>query len=138
MTGAAILVSRGMRVSQAAPAAYPFRSAARVEFRRYRVMGINVQLRTESGEVLVEVYDPRMVLSQAAHREFSNSRLLRYLMPYGDAIFNQAQAGDLMNDIAKLKSDYPETPLSKLLLEIEPFVERLGNGSHLYLWFVGD
>jgi hypothetical protein len=79
-----------------------------------------------------------MVISRAAHRELSNSRLLKYLMPYGDAIFNQAQAGDLINDIAKVKSDYPESPLSKLLLEMEPLVERLGNESHLHLWFVGD
>jgi len=30
-TGAAILVSRGMKVFQAAPAAYPYRSAAGVQ-----------------------------------------------------------------------------------------------------------
>jgi hypothetical protein len=30
LTGAAILVSRGMKVLQAAPAAYPYRSTARV------------------------------------------------------------------------------------------------------------
>jgi len=101
-------------------------------------MGINVQLRGERGEVLSEVYDPKMVLSRAAHHELSDTRLLRYLMPWGDAIFNQAQAGNLTNDIAKVKSDYPNTPLSKLLLEIEPVVERLASESHLYLWFVGD
>jgi hypothetical protein len=31
LTGAAILVSRGMKVLQAAPAAYPYRSAAFAE-----------------------------------------------------------------------------------------------------------
>jgi hypothetical protein len=31
LTGAAILVSRGLKVLQAAPAAYPYRSAARAE-----------------------------------------------------------------------------------------------------------
>jgi hypothetical protein len=31
LTGAAILVSRGMKVLQAAPAAYPYRSAAKGE-----------------------------------------------------------------------------------------------------------
>jgi hypothetical protein len=33
LTGAAILVSRGMNVLQAAPAAYPYRSAAQVEWK---------------------------------------------------------------------------------------------------------
>jgi hypothetical protein len=31
LTGAAILVSRGMKVLQAAPAAYPYRSAAMID-----------------------------------------------------------------------------------------------------------
>jgi hypothetical protein len=101
-------------------------------------MGINVQLRGESGDVLAEVGDPKMVLSRAAHHKLSDTRLLRYLMPWGDAIFNQAQAGDLTNDIAKVKGDCPDTPLAKLLLQIEPLVKRLANESHLYLWFVGD
>jgi hypothetical protein len=59
-------------------------------------------------------------------------------MPWGDAIFNQAQAGELSNDIAKVKDDCPDTPLCKLLLEIEPLVERLSCETHVYLWFVGD
>jgi hypothetical protein len=101
-------------------------------------MGIHVQLKKESGEVLAEVCDPKMVLSRATHSKFSHTRLLRYLVPWGDAIFNQVQAGDLTSDIAKVKSDYPNTPLSKLLLEIEPLVERLASETHLYLWFVGD
>jgi hypothetical protein len=33
LTGAAFLVSRGMKVMQAAPAAYPYRSAALVEWK---------------------------------------------------------------------------------------------------------
>jgi hypothetical protein len=101
-------------------------------------MGINVQLRGETGEVLSEVDDPKMVLSRAAHHKLSDTRLLRYLILYGDAIFNQALARDLANDFAKVKSDGPDTPLIKLLLEIEPLVERLASEGHLYLWFVGD
>jgi hypothetical protein len=101
-------------------------------------MGINVQLRGERGEVRAEVWDRKMVLSRAQDNKLSDTRLLRYLVPWGDAIFNQAQAGDLINDIANVKNDYPDTPLSQLLLETEPLVERLASETHLYLWFVGD
>jgi hypothetical protein len=101
-------------------------------------MGINVQLRREDGKIVNEVSDPKMVLSRAAHKKFSDTRLLRYLTPWGDAIFNQAQAADLANDISNMKNANPRDPLSDLLSEIEPLVEKLARESHLYLWFVGD
>ncbi|MEI7698593.1 MAG: hypothetical protein WCK86_02255 [Planctomycetia bacterium] len=101
-------------------------------------MGIDAQLRGEDGEVLAEAGDPQMVLSRATGSQLFSTRLLRYLVPWGDAIFNQAQANDLANDIAKVKGECPGSPLFKALSEIEPLVERLANESHLYLWFVGD
>jgi hypothetical protein len=101
-------------------------------------MGIEVQLRNESGEVIDEVGDSHMVLSRAALKSFSGTRLLRYLAPWGDAMFNQAQASDLANDIQMVKSAYPSTPLSEMLCKVEPLVEKLSRETHVYLWFVGD
>lgn len=101
-------------------------------------MGIDVQLRKESGEIVDEADDSKMVLSRASHQTFSGTRLLTYLTPWGDAIFNQAQAADLANDITMIKSQNPNTPLFQLLSTIEPLVERLARETHLYLWFVGD
>ena len=43
----------------------------------------------------------------------------------GDAIFNQAQAADLANDIAGIRRANPHTPLSVRLGQIEPLVDRL-------------
>ncbi len=63
---------------------------------------------------------------------------MRYLVPWGDAIFNQAQATDLAADIAKMKRENPDAPLFQLLSDMEPLVERLASETHLYLWFVGD
>ncbi len=59
-------------------------------------------------------------------------------MPWGDAIFNQAQADDLLNDIWVVKSNNPDTPLSQMLSKLEPLVEKLSRETHMYLWFVGD
>lgn len=101
-------------------------------------MGINVQLRGESGEILAEIGDPQMVLSRAARRAFAGTRLLKYLVPWGDAVFNQAQADDLASDIADIKRANPDPQLSDLLTRVEPLIARLSRETHVYLWFVGD
>ena len=79
-----------------------------------------------------------MVLSRAAHRALAGTRLLQYLVPWGDAMFNQAQARDLEQDIAHVKAANPHTPLFDLLVELEPLVAQLSSDVHSYLWFVGD
>ena len=55
-------------------------------------MGMEVQLRREDGEILDAVGDPLMILSRAAQNGFSGTHLLKYLIPWGDAVFNQAQS----------------------------------------------
>jgi len=67
-------------------------------------MGIDVRLKSESGEVLVEVGDPKMVLSRATKHAFAETRLLKYLVPWGDAMFNQSQANDLRDDIRQCRA----------------------------------
>jgi len=101
-------------------------------------MGIDVQLRRESTDILAVVNDGHMVLARAAHRAFSNTRLLKYLVPWGDAIFNQAQADDLQSDIADVRSLQSDPDLLAMLDAIEPLVARLAGETHVYLWFVGD
>ena len=101
-------------------------------------MGIEVQLRDESGNILAEVPDVQMTLARAAHGTLSETRLLRYLMTHGDAVFNQAQAGDLGDDLRQIASSHPGTPLADLIARIGPLVDRLSSEVHVYLWFVGD
>jgi hypothetical protein len=104
-------------------------------------MGINVQLKSEAGDILGEVLDHDMTLSRAATSTFSGTRLLKYLTPWGDAIFNHLQAGDLALDIRDIRATRQAqkgTRLLELLGQIEPLVEELSRKSHVYLWFVGD
>src|SRR5688500_5422490 len=101
-------------------------------------MGIEVQLRRESGETVAEVGDPNMVLSRATTKAFSETRLLKYLTPWCDAVFTQVQAADLADDIRIIKNAHINTPLSELLSAVEPLVYKLSRETHLYLWFVGD
>jgi hypothetical protein len=102
-------------------------------------MGIDAVLRTESQEELASVPDPRMVLSRAATSgRFSETSLLKYLVPWGDAVFNQAQAPDLRDDIQALTEGSFGSPLSDHLLEIRALVEKLASETQSYLWFIGD
>jgi hypothetical protein len=101
-------------------------------------VGIEVQLRSENDEILDEVGDPQMVLASATRNRFSGTRLLKYLVPWGDAIFNQAQADDLATDISNVKAANPGTPLFEILAAVELLVDRLREEVHVYLWFVGD
>jgi hypothetical protein len=101
-------------------------------------MGIEVRLRGEDGEVLQEVGDGRMVLARASQGTLASTRLLRYLIPYGDTVFNQAQASDLHDDLREVMREHAGTPLAYIASRIEPLVERLRSETHLYLWFIGD
>ncbi len=102
-------------------------------------MGINAVLQTETQEEIASVLDPHMVLSRATTSgKFSETRLLRYLVPWGDAVFNQAQAPDLRDDIRVLVEGNVGSPLSKHLDEIRALVEQLASETHSYLWFIGD
>jgi hypothetical protein len=104
-----------------------------------RQMGIDARLKRESGEVLGEVGDPRMILSRAAQRDlFVGTRLLKYLVPWGDTVFNQAQADDLATDIADVKRANPDPQLREILTQLEPLIALLSRETHAYLWFVGD
>jgi hypothetical protein len=101
-------------------------------------MGINARLQMENGDVLGEVLDTQRVLSRAAQRSFVGTRLLKYLQPWGDTVFNQAQADDLHADIVEVMNASPGTPLFGLLSEIKPLVSRLSRETHAYIWFIGD
>jgi hypothetical protein len=101
-------------------------------------VGIDAQLRRENGKVVDEVGDSKNVLRKATNGALSGTRLLQYLMPWGDAVFNQAQASDLANDVADACRSNEGTALCDHLMRLQPLVERLSNETHKYLWFVGD
>jgi hypothetical protein len=101
-------------------------------------MGIDVRLKREDGEVIGQVDDFRMTLARATSGSLAGTRLLRYLLPWGNAIFNQAQARDLMDDIHQIRRSHPGTPLAEILASVEPLVDRLSSETHVYLWFTGD
>lgn len=101
-------------------------------------MGIIVQLRSERGEILDEVLDSKDILARASGKSFSGSRLLCYIVPWGDAIFNQSQADDLASDISRILADQSGSDVAHHLRKIDPLIVRLSSESHRYVWFIGD
>ena len=97
-----------------------------------------VELRGPDDEVLGTVPDPRFLLADATRSQFSECRLLRYLVPWGDTMFNQAQAEDLAADLRLVLAKHSGGPLGHILNSIQPLVDRLAGDPNHYLWFLGD
>jgi hypothetical protein len=101
-------------------------------------MGIDVQLRKENEEILGQLGDSGALARAAGCGVLQDTRLLRYIVPWGDAVFNQAQADDLLSDLRQVAARKPGSPLACHLVELGPLVEKLRSDPHIYLWFVGD
>jgi hypothetical protein len=61
-------------------------------------------------------------------------KLLRYLDPYGDTIFNRLQMDDLIQDLRQLKRLETNSRIDDVLL----LAERCKEDIHTYLYFYGD
>lgn len=62
-------------------------------------------------------------------------KLLIYLDPYGDTIFNNLQIPDLISDLAILQDDYPNV---ELITEVMMLAKKSLQIVHSYLVFYGD
>ena len=65
----------------------------------------------------------------------SKLKLFKYLLPYGDTTFNEAQIPDLISDLESLKmTSRQQTALDKTIELAQKCLEN----SHSYLKFYGD
>jgi hypothetical protein len=63
-------------------------------------------------------------------------RLIGYIDPYGDTIFNGLQMADLLDDLHRLQTAKPIE--SRGLERLRRLAELCRDGVHLYVWFIGD
>jgi len=103
-------------------------------------MGIDVQVERETGEVIAAVYDVENTLSSAVlNGRFTDlGGCLKYLDPYGDAIFNQLQLPVVLEEIRDTCHATEDQPLRERLLEIETLIRDAHGQTHTYVRFVGD
>lgn len=97
---------------------------------------INLQVRTESGEILSR--SSRGLEWTAALQDVNEDTFpfLGSLLPYVDTMFNSRQTERLRREIAN--QDIRAILGQDLVVEIERFCLQVESGMHLYLWFLGD
>lgn len=66
----------------------------------------------------------------------SDFKLLKYLDPYGDTIFNNVQMSDLVSDLKLLQEK--EKDENTLIQNIINLANRCETETHVYLVFYGD
>jgi hypothetical protein len=112
-------------------------------------MGVHAELRDERGVRKTGLPDPsgglfdapgdfdRIVpLDCGAGR--AGYRLLHYVDPYGDTVFNVAQMADLLEDVALALTRTSNSIEQRGLHRLRAIAERCRDGTHMYVWFIGD
>ena len=98
-------------------------------------MAIEALLRDEQGATLDAVHGLCLrPLIPAMDDE--SSPCLRFIDPYGDTMFNACQAKALSRELASRRHvDGIDQASIDRLAEL---IDRCADGTHLYLWFIGD
>jgi hypothetical protein len=94
-------------------------------------MNFSVSLEDETRGV-VETLRSQLALESAI--DLSTFKLLRYLDPYGDTIFNRYQIDDLIVDLEKLAELITDIRISQII----SLAKRCKDEVHTYLSFNGD
>ncbi len=100
-------------------------------------MPISVQIEGEGGVVEGEQWWHVCSTAMLAG-EYPGRCCLRFIDPYGDAVFNQAQIPVLLEELRALQRKRAGDELASVLSELCAFVERAVDQPHTYVRFVGD
>jgi hypothetical protein len=98
---------------------------------------IHVDLRTEAGDVLARLDDPclfRDILPRHDDRSFA---CLRFVDPWGDTVFNRAQANELLAELDRIQLPPDIAGLREWVAELRALVERCATDVHLYIRCTG-
>ena len=102
-------------------------------------MGINVQVRTERGEVREQLVDPHNVIAHLIHKAYAAQfPYLRHVDSYGNTYFNNAQLEEVVPELRHLSELADTEEESAALEEVERLALICRNAVHLYLVFAGD
>lgn len=104
-------------------------------------MGIDVAWVDERHEQKQFVSDSRQVLTRLATSRWpklTSSVCLRFVVPWGDAVFNQAQNSDLLNELSAEVREARDPEVRDQLEKIIRLVELARNETHTYIKFIGD
>lgn len=101
-------------------------------------MGIDARWVDEHGDELDVVFDERAIVREIVAAAGSASACLRFVDPYGDTLFNQAQIEALFDELTWMERERLSPPARQQLEKLLALTERARGEAHTYLKFSGD
>jgi hypothetical protein len=104
-------------------------------------MGIDVALVDEKHEKEQVVHDPRQLLTAlatGAWQSMEDSVCLRFVDPWGDTVFNQAQVPVLLSELVRSIAEEEDKEVTAHLREVFRLVADAKDKTHTYVKFIGD
>ena len=102
-------------------------------------MGIDRHCEDENGNQLAELADPRSLVERFLPQfEAQDFPYLRFVDPYGDTVFNQAQIRQVITELERLAQQPHEPEVERHLLAVLDFVRQARDRVHTYIKFYGD
>lgn len=103
-------------------------------------MGINAAWVNENHQPKQVVFDPRQCLARLANSTWPKSETicLRFVDPYGDTVFNQAQIPLLLEELREAERTQGDIELKEHLGKVVRLVEKAVAQIHTYVKFIGD
>jgi hypothetical protein len=102
-------------------------------------MGLIIRLEKEDGSHVEELVDYEDLLADILpDGDDPTSRLLRYVDPYGNTIFNRPQMSDLLAELRALRERSSVDRQRELIKGIQKLAEECQRTTHRYLKFYGD
>jgi hypothetical protein len=101
-------------------------------------MGIDVVLEDGEGEQIQVCGDPKNHFARfLAGRDLSASICLRFIDPFGDTVFNRAQAAVLLEELTVVRTQ-ADAETRKFIDNAIRLARLAARKPHLYVRFVGD
>ena len=96
-------------------------------------------IRTEACKTVDEGFvDDGFVFDALERAKDPDRRCLQYLDPYGNVVFNKAQAHDILQEVARCKAAALSEAEREVMDKLEALASRVSRDVHLYLWVIGQ
>ena len=100
---------------------------------------VGVDLRWRDESELEAIEDPKMLLSSHVQsREWRDTSCLRFIDPWGDAVFNQLQIPVLIQELESSLAEARDVNVREHVDRVIGVLRHAINKTHTYAWFVGD
>lgn len=99
---------------------------------------MSVKLEDETRILIKEIFIMKPDLGILLYEFGQDTKLLKYIDPYGDTIFNRIQMDDLITELSELLNTHGFKYPNNYLKEIIELAIECKNSVHKYIRFYGD